>query len=100
LFRRKSRFGDLVGRQLDLFERENAGLLEDVREAERAYDRAERGEGEERYGEYVDLVDTAVEALEEIRDTFARTVDGDAVEEYEAEFAIAARKRFPKLPLV
>lgn len=90
----------MIARQLDVFVLDNAPLLAEIRAAERAYDRAERGEGEERYGEYVDLVDTAVEALEELRDTLARTMDEDAAEQYEAEFDGAARKRFPKFPLV
>jgi len=45
---RRSRFGDLIARQLDVFAKdEEAGLLEEVREAKRNYDRAEREEAEE-----------------------------------------------------
>ena len=58
---RRSRFADVVERQLDLFEREHRGLIDDCVEAERAYDRAERDEAEERYGDYVDLVETGTE---------------------------------------
>ncbi len=46
---RKRRFADVIARQLDLFEREEAELLADVEAARRAYDRADRDEAEELY---------------------------------------------------
>ena len=81
IFRR--RFGDLVSRQLDLFASEHADLLEDVEVFLRAYNEAPRDEAEERYGDYVDRVDLAAEALAEIRNTYARTLDEAAADEYE-----------------
>jgi hypothetical protein len=98
LFRR-SRFGDVVGRQLDLFEREHAGLIRQVDEAERAYDRADREEAEERYGDYVDLVETGTELLADLRDHYGRTLDEDVAEEYEAAFNRAVLKRWPRFAL-
>jgi len=95
IFRR--RFADLVSRQLDLFAAENADLLEDVEVFLRAYNDAPKDEAEERYGDYVDRVDLAAEALAEIRNTYARTLDEDAADEYEATFEKAAAKRFPRL---
>ena len=95
IFRR--RFADLVSRQLDLFAAENADLLEDVEVFLRAYNDAPKDEAEERYGDYVDRVDLAAEALAEIRNTYARTLDEDAAGEYEATFEKAAAKRFPRL---
>src|SRR5205814_6616696 len=50
-------FGDLIERQLALFERENADLLRTLAAAERDYDRAERDEAEERYSIFLDLVE-------------------------------------------
>ena len=91
VFRR--RFADVVSRQLDLFTREHAGLLRDCDAAERAYDRADRDEAEERYGDYMDLVETGTEALADIRDHFTRTLEEDDAEEYEAEFNRAVAKR-------
>ena len=82
IFRR--RFADVVSRQLDLFEREHAGLIADCAAAERAYDRADRSEAEERYGDYVDLVETATELLADLRDGYASTLEDEAAEEYEA----------------
>jgi hypothetical protein len=94
MFRRR-RFADLIGRQLDLFEEEQAGLIRDCIESERAYDRAERDEAEERYGDYVDLVETGTELLADLRDAFKLTLDEETAEEYEAEFNRAVVKRLP-----
>jgi len=95
----RSRFKDLISRQLDLFERDRAGLIHDAEAAERAYVRAPRDEAEERYGEYVDLVETATEAPADIRDHFAATLDEDAAERYVADFNRAVRKRLPRFAL-
>ena len=97
IFRR--RFDDVVSRQLDLFEREQAGLIADCAAAERAYDRAHRSEAEERYGDYVDLVETATEILADIRDHYASTLDERAAEEYERGFNRAVLKRLPRFAL-
>jgi len=97
IFRR--RFSDVIGRQLDLFVREHRGLIEDCVAAERAYDQADRDEAEERYGDYVDLVETGTEILADIRDTYARTLDEETAEEYEAAFNRAVVKRLPRFAL-
>ena len=97
IFRR--RFDDLVSRQLDLFEREQSGLIADCAAAERAYDRAHRSEAEERYGDYVDLVETATEILADIRDHYASTLDERAAEEYERGFNRAVLRRLPRFAL-
>jgi hypothetical protein len=94
---RRRRFADVISRQLDLFEREQAGLIRDYLEAEEAYDGAERDEAEERYGDYQDLVETGTELLADLRDHFASTLGESAAEQYEAEFNRAVRKRFPRL---
>ena len=93
------RFPDLIGRQLDLFEREEAALIADCEEAERAYDLADRTEAEERYGEYLDLVETGTELLAGLRDNFASTMDDEAAEEYEEEFNGVVLKRLPRFAL-
>ena len=97
IFRRR-RFADVIARQLDLFEREQRGLVDDCDAAERAYDRADRDEAEERYGDYLDLVETGTELLADLRDHFAATLD-DAAEEYEDEFNRAVAKRLPRFAL-
>ena len=93
MFRR--RFSDLVARQLDVFAVDEAdGLLAEVHETKARYDRADRSEAEEAYGDYVDVVDAVRDALADMRDRFARTLEDDAVEEYEAVFERAAMKRW------
>jgi hypothetical protein len=98
IFRRR-RFADVISRQLDLFEREQRGLIDDCIAAERAYDRADRAEAEERYGDYVDLVETGTEVLADIRDHFAATLDETAAEEYEEAFNRAVAKSLPRFAL-
>ena len=95
----RGRFVDLVGRQLDLFEQEYAGLIRDCEAALCAYDGAPREEAEERYGDYVDLVDAGREALVEYRDAYAVTLDPDAAEEYEDVFGRLVRRRLPRFAL-
>ena len=96
---RRARFSELIERQLDLFEREQRGLIDDCIAAENAYNRAERDEAEERYGDYVDLVETGTEVLADLRDNFASTLDDDAAEEYEHAFNRAVARRFRRFAL-
>lgn len=92
-------FEDLIHRQLDLFESEQAELIAECDEAERAYDAAGREGAEERFGDYQDLVETGTEYLAELRDNFASTMDEAAAEEYEAEFNQAVAVRLPRFAL-
>ena len=94
-----TRFADLVERQLAFFREDNADLIDACNEAERAYDRAQRDEAEERYGEYLELVEEGVEALSETRDAYARTLDEEAAEEYEQAFDAAVRRHLPRFAL-
>ena len=73
---RRDRFGELVRRQLDLFADDEA---------------------EEAYGDYQLVLEAIVERLEELRDTYGRTLDEQARDEYGRSFGRAARKRFPAL---
>jgi hypothetical protein len=92
-------FEDVIRRQLDLFEREQADLIADCDAAERAYDAAGRDEAEEHYGVYLDLVETGTEELAALRDHFASTMTEAAAEEYEAEFNRAVLVRLPRFGL-
>jgi hypothetical protein len=98
IFRRR-RFADVISRQLDLFEREHHDLVDECDAAERTYDRADRDEAEERYGDYMDLVETGTELLADIRDHFAATLDEAAADEYEDVFNRAVAKRLPRFAL-
>jgi hypothetical protein len=93
------RFVELVERQLGLFEEENEGLLADVEAALGAYNRAPRDEAEERYRDFLDLVETGTDELVEIREAYAATLDVDAALEYEAVFNDLARRRLPRFGL-
>ncbi|HET8527956.1 MAG TPA: hypothetical protein VFL60_03525 [Gaiellaceae bacterium] len=97
---RRRRFGDVIRRQLELFVDDRADdLFEEILERKAAYDRADRDDAEELYGDYVDAVETATEALADMRDRFARTLDDAAAERYEEEFNRAVKKRWPALGL-
>jgi len=98
VFRRR-RFADVISRQLDLFEREQADVISECEELERAYNAAPRDEAEARYGDYVDAVETGTELLADLRDHFAITLDDEASEEYEDAFNRAVAKRLPRFGL-
>ena len=89
----------MISRQLDLFERDQAELIDECDRAERSYDAAPRDEAEERYGDYMDLVETGTELLADLRDHFARTLDEETAETYEVEFNWAVAKRLPRFAL-
>ena len=93
------RFVDLVERQLALFAEEQAGLIHDVEAALAAYDRAPREEAEERYGDYLDLVETATDELAARRDAYAWSLDDAAAEEYHLLFNDLVRRRLPQFGL-
>lgn len=97
IFRRDRRFDDLVARQLDLFETDEADLLEEIAEADQAWSRAARDEAEELYGDYQLAVDAAADRLLDIRETYAATLGDDVVELYRAAFNRAALRRYRRL---
>lgn len=97
IFRR--RFGELIDRQLDLFEQDNAELFERIEDAEDDYRRAGRGEAEERFGDLQELLAEGGETLVELRDTYAETLDDRAAEEYAAAFDFAVLRRLPQFAL-
>jgi hypothetical protein len=96
---RRAQFADVIERQLDLFRREHADLIVACEEAERRYDEADRDEAEERYGEYVDLVEDGTEALADIRDGYKWTLDEPERERYEEAFNRAVKKHLPRFGL-
>jgi hypothetical protein len=93
---RRDRFGELVRRQLDLFALDEADLLREAIDAERAYDDADREDAEEAYGDLQLVFQAIGEQLEELRDTYAATLEGDARHDYERSFDRLAAKRFPR----
>jgi rubrerythrin len=96
---RRDPFRDVIARQLDLFVEDEADLLEECRDRYRAYESADREDREETYGDFSDAVETATEALADMRDGFARTLDAEGAEAYEDSFNRAVRKRWAELGL-
>jgi hypothetical protein len=94
---RRSRFAPLIDSQLDLFEREQRAVIEEVAARLEAYNRADRAEAEELYGDYVDAVETGTEILADMRDHYATTVDDP--DEYIRAFNRAVAKRLPEYAL-
>lgn len=93
----RPRYGDVIRRQLELFAAEHAELLREVAGAERAYDRSGAGEAEERYGDYMDLVEQAEDELLALRDRYAETMAARERTRYEREFTRAAERQLPTL---
>jgi len=91
---RRARFGELVDRQLDLFEEDSRALLAETAEAEKTWTGATREESEELYGDYQLLVDEIGERLLDLRETYAGTLDERTADEYRSAFNKATRKRF------
>jgi hypothetical protein len=89
----------VIRRQLDLFALDNEDVIDEVNDRLEAYNRADRGEAEELYGDYVDAVETGTELLADIRDTHARLLEEGIDETYEAEFNRAVLKRWPPFAL-
>ena len=97
---RRDPFRDVIARQLDLFVEDEADLLEECREKFRRLPAARTARtARRRTATAVDVVETATEALADMRDRFARTLDEDAAEAYEDSFNRAVRKRWPELGL-
>ncbi len=95
----KRRFGELIDRQLDLFEQDNAELLDRVEDAEADYRAAAREEAEERFGDLQEVLAEGTDRLVEVRETYSETLDDDAAEEYAAAFDLAVLRRFPQFAL-
>ena len=94
-----TRFVDLVERQLDLFAAEQAGLIADVEAALGAYIHAPRDEAEERYGDFLDLVETGTDQLIELRENYAVSLNEEAAEEYRGVFNDVVRRSLPRFGL-
>ena len=72
---RRDRFAPIVDAQLELFAREHRDVIDEVHLRLAAYNRAERSDAEELYGDYVDSVETGTEILADMRDNYAATLD-------------------------
>jgi hypothetical protein len=98
MFRRR-RFREVIERQLAFFEEDDFDLLTDVDRALEKYERADRDEAEELYGDYQLTIEAATDRLAELRDTYARTLDEDDAEQFMREFNEAVVERWRDLAL-
>jgi len=98
VFRRR-RFREVIERQLGFFVQDDSDLLDDVDRALEKYDRADRDEAEELYGDYQLAIEAATDRLAELRDTYARTLEEDDAEQYVREFNDAVVERWRDLAL-
>ena len=89
----RGRFRELVERQLDLFEEDEAELLDDADEADAAWTNADANAAEELYGDYQLVVDAIGERLYEIRESYARSLDEPRAGEYRIAFNRAVESR-------
>jgi hypothetical protein len=96
LFRR-DRFGDLIGRQLDLFDSENVDLLLEIAEYRERWRRASREGAEAAYGDEHDRIDWAAEALSGLCDSYAESLPEETEAEYRRAFTKAVRRRLPAI---
>lgn len=91
---RRKRFSDLIRRQLDLFETDEATLLEEASGADSAWTNAGADGSEELYGDYQLVVDAIGERLYELREAYAAALDVPTAEAYREAFNGAAARRF------
>ena len=89
----------MIERQLAFFEEEDGDLLADVDRALDKYNRADRDEAEELYGDYQLAIEAATDRLAEFRDAYARTLDEDDAEQYVEEFNRGVVERWRALAL-
>ena len=93
----RNRFGDLIARQIEIFCEENADLLREIAEYRERWRKASREGAEEAFGDEQDRVDWAAEALSDLCDRYAMTLDEATEADYRRAFAKAVRRRLPSL---
>ena len=87
-------FGELIDGQLDLFAVEHHALVGELEAALDAYRRAGPTTAEERYADYLELVDDGRDALEAMREGYAATLDEGVDDSYRSAFDGAAQRRW------
>jgi hypothetical protein len=70
----RSRYAKVVDAQLDLFVREHRDVIDEARQRLELYNRSDRSEAEELYGDYVDAVETGTAILADMRDHYSSTL--------------------------
>jgi hypothetical protein len=93
----RARFRDVIRRQLAMFAEEHHDLLLRAEQARVGYTHARADMAEERYGDYMDLVEEAEEELLALRDRYAETMAARDRMRYEREFLRSAERQLPSL---
>jgi hypothetical protein len=93
----RSRYGKVIDAQLELFVREHRDVIEEARQRLEAYNRSDRADAEELYGDYVDAVETGTEILADMRDHYGASLDDP--DDYVSTFNRAVAKRLPEFSL-
>ena len=91
---RRSRYAKVVDAQLDLFVREHRDVIDEARQRLELYNRNDRSEAEELYGDYVDAVETGTAILADMRDHYSATLGSP--DEYVSMFNRGVAKRLPE----
>jgi hypothetical protein len=94
VIRRRRRFDELVGRQLDLFADDDADLLVEADAALVSWRDSGRDSAEEAYGDYQLVADAIADRLLEVREGYAATLPEGTDDEYRRTFGDAVRRRF------
>jgi hypothetical protein len=72
-------------------------VIEEARRRLEAYNRSDRADAEELYGDYVDAVETGTEILADMRDHYGASLDDP--DDYVSTFNRAVAKRLPEFSL-
>jgi hypothetical protein len=87
----RTKFAKVVDAQLELFSREHRDVIEEARQRLALYNRSDRSDSEELYGDYVDAVETGTQILADMRDNYSATLASP--EEYVSAFNRGVSRR-------
>jgi uncharacterized Ntn-hydrolase superfamily protein len=90
----RSRYAKVVDAQLDLFVREHRDVIDEARQRLELYNRSDRSEAEELYGDYVNAVETGTAILADMRDHYSATLGSP--DGYVSAFNRRVAKRLPE----
>ena len=91
---RRSPYSKVIDAQLELFLGEHREVIEEAQRRLDLYNRADRSEAEELYGDYVDAVETGTDILSDMRDHYSATLAEP--DDYVSAFNRAVAKRLPE----
>src|SRR5690242_6850264 len=87
----RSRYAKVVDAQLDVFVSEHQDVIEEARQRFELYNRSDRSDAEELYGDYLDAVETGTEILAGMRDHYSATLESP--DEYISAFNCGVSRR-------